>query len=384
MKINKFLFTTLAAITFFTSCESDDDFMIDQEEQEEEIIDPEPEEEEEPVEEEEEEPAGAYANGVFILNEGNFGAGNSTVSFLNAEMDGVTNNIYAEVNSDALLGDTGQSIAFYEEYAFIVMNVSNTIEVVNKNTFESVATISEGLQNPRYIAFANGNAYVTNWGDGSNAEDDYIAVINTESFEVTENIAVVEGPEAIVENEGNLYVAHLGGYSFNDKISVISATDNTVSETITVGDRPNSLEIEDGFLWISTGGLPSYAEAETAGKIVKVDLISNEVVAEMEFTSTTDHPGNLDIEDDIVYYTLGKTVYSFSEDATALPETAFAELSDVASLYGFEVEGGVIYAASANADFTGNGDLYLYSTTDGSLLDSFEVGINPSGVYFND
>ncbi|MDT0690246.1 hypothetical protein RM549_10655 [Salegentibacter sp. F188] len=384
MKINKFFIAALAAFTFLTSCESDDEFMTTGEEQEEEIIDPDPVEEEEEEEPEEEEPAGAYTSGIFILNEGNFGAGNSTVSFLNAEMDNITNNIFAEVNADAVLGDTGQSIAFYEDHAFIVLNVSNTIEIVDRNTFESVATISEGLENPRYVAFANGNAYVTNWGDGSNAEDDYVAVIDMETYEITENIAVVEGPERIVENDGNLYVAHLGGYSFNDKVSVINAADNTVSETITVGDRPNSLEIEDDFLWISTGGLPSYAEAETAGKIVKIDLNSNEIVAEMEFANNTDHPGNLDIEDDMIYYTLGKNVYTFSEEATTLPESAFAEMAEVASLYGFEVEDGIIYAASANSDFTGNGDLYLYNTSDGSLLNSFEVGINPNGIYFND
>lgn len=362
MKINKFLLLAMAAVTFFTSCESDDPMN--------EI--PGPDEQ------------GDYSNGVFILNEGNFGSGNSSVTFLNAETEELSHNIFSEVNEGAALGDVAQSMSFNEDLAFIVLNVSNKIEVVNRNTFESIATIDEGLQNPRFVAFSNGFAYVTNWGDGSDPEDDYVAVINTETYEITENISVVEGPETIIEENGNLYVAHLGGYSFNNVLTVIDPAQNLVAETITVGDRPNSLEVNNGFLWVTTGGLPSYAAEETAGKIVKIDLSTNEIAQEYTFSNTTDHPGNLEIEENMVYYTLGNSVFRFNTDDEQLPETAFAELEDVTSLYGFEVANGNIYAASANSDFTGNGDLYVYSTSDGSLINSYEVGINPNGIYFNE
>ncbi|MDT0676309.1 YncE family protein [Autumnicola musiva] len=362
MKINKVFILALAAITFFTSCENDDDLN------------------EIPVAE------GDYANGIFILNEGVFNSGNSTVSFLDEETGTVVKDVFAAENSGAALGDTGQGMGFYEDYAFIVVNVSNTVEVVDRNSFETVATIDEGLQNPRHIAFTNRNAYVTNWGDGTNAEDDYVAVIDLENFTVSENISIEEGPEEIVEENGMLYIAQNGGYSVNNKITVIDASTNEVTETITVGNRPGSMEIEDGYLWVAVAGMGSYPDpaAETAGKIVKIDLTSNEIASEFTFPNSTDHPANLDIENDKIYYTLGKSVYTFNETDTELPETAFAELTDVASLYGFEVENGNIYAASANADFTGDGDLFIYSTADGSLLNSYEVGINPNGVYFNE
>ncbi|MDT0686702.1 YncE family protein [Autumnicola psychrophila] len=360
MKINKIFITALAVITFLTSCESDDDINGSSV------------------------PEGDYSNGIFILNEGVFNSGNSTVSFLDEETGTVIKDVFADENSGAALGDTGQTMGLYDDNAFVVMNVSNKIEVVDRSTFKSVATIDEGLQNPRYIAFAEGNAYVTNWGDSSNPDDDYVAVIDLESFIISETISVVKGPEEIVEESGMLYIAH--GNSANDKISVLDAATNEVTKTITVGVRPGSMEIEDGYLWVAVAGMGSYPDpdAESAGKIVKVDLSSHEIVAEMEFTNSTDHPGNLDLEDDMVYYTLGKTVYSFGEDAIALPETALAELTEVAFLYGLEVEDGVIYAASAKADFSSDGDLYLYSASDGSFIDSFEVGINPNGVYFND
>jgi hypothetical protein len=41
--------------------------------------------------------------------------------------------------------------------------VSNTIQVVNRYSFKSIATIDKDLKNPSYIVFANGKGYVTNW-----------------------------------------------------------------------------------------------------------------------------------------------------------------------------------------------------------------------------
>ncbi|QCY71257.1 hypothetical protein FHG64_18695 [Antarcticibacterium flavum] len=361
MKINNFLSLAIAAVALFTSCQSDD------------AINNMPE----PVAEEE------FSNGIFILNEGNFGGGNSSVAFVDEEHSEVSLNVFSEANAGMALGDVAQSMGFYEDYAFIVVNVSNKIEIVNRNTFEHVATIDEGLENPRFLTFSNGFAYVTNWGDGSNPEDDFVAVIDIDSFTILENIAVEEGPEAIVEANGILYVAHLGGFSFNDKISVINTANNTVEETIIVGDRPNSLEITNNSLWVATGGLPSYAEQETAGKIVRIDLATGEIEEELFFPNPTDHPANLRIDNDIIYYTLNGDVYSFTAGAEDLPVIPFLEMAEVASLYGFEVEEGYIYAASANADFTGDGDLYIYDATNGSLINDFKVGINPNGIYFN-
>lgn len=359
MKISKLLFTAMAASFFITSCSNDDD-----------VTTP-------PVE------TGDYENGIFVINEGNFGSGNASISFIDTNLENVTNNVFSSVNDGEALGDTGQSMAFYENYAFIVVNVSNKIEVVERTTFERVATIDEGLVNPRYVAFANGNAYVTNWGDGGNAGDDYIAVIDVESFEIEENIGVAEGPERILSDAERLYVAHQGGWSFNNTISVIDATSNTMVESITVGDVPNSMEIAQGSLWISSGGLPSYAEQETAGRISQVDLVTLEVVNNYEFPNATDHPSNLTVEEGQVFYTLGNSLYTFSTNEDELPEEALLVMEEVSQPRDLEVQGNRIYVTSASSDYTGNGALFVYDLTDASLLNELEVGIIPGGIYFN-
>ena len=359
MNFKKFFMLALAGCTFLVSCENDDD------------LNGVPEEEQ-----------GEYSSGIIVLNEGVFGSGNSSVAFVDEDAGTVSDSIFYKANSEAALGDVAQSIAFHEDYAFIVVNVSNKVEVVDRNTFESIATIESGLVNPRYIAFSGEQAYVSNWGDGNDPDDDYIAVINTETFSIEENIGVKNGPEKLLADDDRIYVAHEGGYTAtdNDKISVINTTTNVVEEIITVGDNPVSLEIDNGVLWVAASGYP-YAPNETAGRILTIDLATYEVLQEFEFPNATDHPRNLELENGLVYFTLGNSVYAFDQNEENLPESEVLVMEEVQILGGLEVENSRIYATSRNSSYTGTGDLFIYNFADGSLLESYEVGINPNEVH---
>lgn len=323
-----------------------------------------------------------FAGGIFVLNEGNFGSGNSSVSFLDPKTEEITHNIFSDANGSSL-GDTATDIGFFEDLAFVVVNVSNTIEIVDRNTFVTVATINTNLENPRKIAFLDGLAYVTNWGDGSDPEDDYVAVFDAESFELITKISVEEGPEAILAEGNRIFVAHQGGWNFNNSISVISA--NEVEKTIEVGEVPNSLTVGNGFLWVSSSGLPDYADAgATAGSISKIDISTLEVVQEYNFQDVQNYPKNVSFDNSRVFYTMVDGVYSFDATETSLPATPDFILNEAVFLYGFAVYGGKVYAASANSDFTGNGKLMVYEAAGADRLQMYETGINPNGIFFNE
>lgn len=325
------------------------------------------------------EPSGAYTEGIFILNEGNYTQGNSTVSYLDPQSGNITHSIFNTVNGQDL-GDTATDIGFYEDLAFIVVNVSNTIQVVDGHTFEIVATIDSDLNNPRKIAFLDGMAYVTNWGEASNPDDDYVAVYNAEDFELATKIAVEEGPEEILEQGNRIFVAHLGGWNYNNVVSVIS--NNEVIKTIEVGEGPNSLAAGNEFLWVSASGLPDWL-GETAGSISKISLSTLEVAQNYVFEDVSQHPNYLNLHDGTVYYTLGSEVYSFATSENSLPATPIYTLEEVEFLYGFTIHEGKAYAASADPGFTGNGKLYIYEAATGSLTATHDAGINPNGAYFN-
>jgi YVTN family beta-propeller protein len=363
MKLNKLMVALFAGSALFVSCNNDDDNNNG--------------------------PQGAYDNGILILNEGGFMAGNASVSFLSDTLS-LQNNIYAANNPGAVLGDTGQDIGLHENYAYIVLNFSNKIEVVNRYTFAHVATIESGLVNPRYIAFEGGKAYVTNWGDATVTTDDYVAVINLATNAVTTTIPVAEGPEAIVEEDGKLYVAHKGGYGYGNTVTVINGESNTVATTITVGDVPGSMEVEDNKLYVLNEGLPSYVNDvdpslnETAGSLSVINLNNNTVVSTVAFEGMA-HPQNIDIEDDKIYCTVGSEIFSFTPgaDLPAAPHAIFSTTPQgVYGVYAFAVEDGRIYVGDAG-NYTSNGKVYIYSLT-GTLQNEFTVGVIPSGFYFND
>ena len=321
-----------------------------------------------------------FNNGIFVLNEGNFQQGNSSVTYIDPATGEVLHNIFEGVN-EVPLGDTATDLAFFEDHAFIVLNVSNTIEIVDPVTFESIATIDSDLHNPRKIAFLERMLYVTNWGEGSDATDDYVAVFDTQNFELLAKIPVAEGPEDILSSNGNIFVAHGGGWNFNNKISVITGTE--LHKVIEVGDIPNSIAAADGSLWVSSAGLPDYA-GETAGSISQIDLSSLTVEKTFSFPDAGQHPDHLSHYNGNIYYTLRDEVFSFSTSATELPTISAFPIGEVAYLYGFEIHEGKVYTASANADFTGNGKLFIYDLAGGNLLAQYNTGINPNGIFFNE
>lgn len=362
MKLNKLMVALFAGSALLVSCNNDDDAT--------------------------DTPQGAYDNGILILNEGGFMAGNASVSFISDTLS-LQNNIYGANNGGAVLGDTGQDIGLHGQYAYIVLNASNKIEVVNRYTFAHVASITTGLVNPRYIAFEGGKAYVTNWGDGGVTTDDYVAVINLATNAVTTTIPVAEGPENIVENDGKLYVAHKGGYGYGNKITVINGDQNTVTTTITVGDVPGSLEVEDDKLYVLNEGLPSYVNQvdpslnETTGSLSVINLNSNTVERTVNFTGTV-HPQNLVIEDDKIYYTVDSGIYSTTLGSTSFPAAPLFTTTpqEVYGVYALAVEDGHIYVGDAG-NYSANGKVYIYSLS-GTLENTFTVGVIPSGFYFND
>lgn len=353
MKLNKLILTVLAGSMLFVSC-SDDDAASGM--------------------------TGPFTNGILVLNQGGFGAGDAEVSFLSHNME-LQNNIFSGMNGGAALGDTGQSIGIEGNNAYIVVNNSQKIEVVDRVYFRHVATITQGLNNPRYIAFDNNKAYVTNWGDGMSTTDDFVAVIDLATNAVTATIPVAEGPEKIVSENGKLYVAHYGGFGYGNTVTVIDSTTDTVETTINVGDVPNSLEVANGMLYVLSGGMPSWSGAETNGELHVINLSNNEVDHSVQFSQHG--PSNLDIEGGNIYYTINSGVYKMDVTATALPAEPLFTTTDQGAygVYSFAVSSGHIYLGDAG-DYNSAGKVYVHDIN-GQLHHTFTVGVVPAGFYFN-
>lgn len=322
-------------------------------------------------------PKGAYDNGILISHEGKYPEGIGTVSYISNDFSTVENDVFLNVNGRGL-GSVAQSIAFNGDLAYIVMNVSNKIEVVNRYTFESVATIDSDLSNPRYMTFVSGKGYVTNWGDGDIPTDDFVAIINLDTNTVSDKIPVEEGPESIVSNGKTIYVAHKGGYSQNNIVSVINPSSNALT-TITVGDVPNSMVFDkQGTLYVLSGGIPSWKENTTAGKLSVINTTTNTVSSTLDFEDGQ-HPSHLSYGQSLYYY-MNKEVYKLAMGSSTLPTNP--EISNV-NFYYMTVRNGVLYAVDAG-DYISNGTMKTFDLTTKAETHSKTVGLIPGGIYFND
>ena len=310
---------------------------------------------------------GDFENGYFISNEGNFGSPNAAVTFIANDLTQVTQDVFSGVNSTTL-GDVLQSISFDDDYAFLVVNNSNKIEVVNRYTFQSVATITEKISKPRYAEIEDGKLYVTNSTKKS------VEVYDAKSFAHIATIAIDRAVEEIKEDNGFLYVMN-AAFGSGKNITVIDSNTNTVVKTITVGEGLNSIEIEDGIL---------YALHKTG--ITKITTSNNEVIGEIPFAEGLKNASKLEIANNFLYFISGSKIFKFNKNVAILSNTELVDTQVTGESYflgyGFNVIGNKIFYSDVKG-FTENSELKVYDLN-GKFLKSFTGGMGANGVYSND
>ena len=312
-------------------------------------------------------PLGAYDNGVLILNEGNFGTPNGSVSYISNDLATFQNDIFKLVNTPTVLGDVAQSMTFSNEKAFIVVNNSNEVEVVNRYTFKSLGTITEKLANPRYSVVLNDKLYVTN------SISKAVTVYDAKSYAYVTSIPLNKTAEKIVTANGKLYVTN-AAYGSGTEVTVINPISNTVSKTITLANGINSIEEKNGSVYVLSG-------TSTKNTLSKINT-TNDTATSIE-SAAVKSAINMDIDGDKMYYTQGTEVYAISLTATTFSDKALFSVKDSSwsTFYGFGVIDGKIYSGDANA-FTSDGTVTVYSST-GTALKTLTAGKGPNGFYSN-
>ena len=173
--------------------------------------------------------------GFYILNEGNMGSNKCTLDYFDYAKGNYYRNIYAEINPNVLkeLGDVGNDIKIYGSKMYIVVNVSNKIEVLDAKTAKRITSIP--LQNCRYLAFKDGKAYASSYAGpvdiNPNAPKGKVVEIDTASLTVKREATVGYQPEEIEIVGNQLFVANSGGYMVPNYDKTISVIDlNTFTE----------------------------------------------------------------------------------------------------------------------------------------------------------
>ena len=304
---------------------------------------------------------------VLILNEGNFGWGNASITAYGPNNLQTVQGAYFGAN-DLPLGDVCQSGIRWANRYLVVVNNSNKIVLLDTNTLEQVVEVP-ALGSPRYVLPTHGGkAYV------SDLYANELGLLDISKGEFVFTITVPGWVEEMEYVNGFLY----GTCPQNDQIIQLDTASNEVIDSISIPAGPSSLvKDRNGMLWALSSGF-SGANA----RITMVDPAANAVIKTFEF-GAGEQPVQLKIngEGDVLYYMLGAGVYKMPIESTSL--SAAALISGYGqTLYGLSINPATeeIYVMDAK-DFIQPGEAYRF-TRNGELIDSIECGIIPQAIVF--
>lgn len=320
----------------------------------------------------------SQGNGVFVVNEGNFGHGNASLSYLNIDSLKMEQNIFSSVNGRPL-GDVAHSMQIINNEAWIVVNNSARIQVASLADMQSVNTIT-GLTSPRFILPVSGNkAYVSDFYDSK------ISVLDLENKKILRSIDLGRSSEQMIMAGDFVFVAFWSNYAFpakvNNQLMVISKTSGQLIDSITVGREPNSMVADkNGKLWVlCSGGFMN----EEKPSLWCIDPENMQVEKTFHFPETHSSPSAMcrNADRDTLFF-LNNGVFSMPVDSDALPENPLIEETEgLFYALGIHPESSQIYLSDA-VDYQQRGLVFRYSA-DGHLIDSYRAGIIPGKFVFD-
>lgn len=204
--------------------------------------------------------------GMYVLNEGNMGSNKASIDYLDLDEKKPTvhyhRNIYSERNPNVVkeLGDVGNDIKIYGSKLWIVVNVSNKVEVTTADSCKRITQIN--IPNCRYLAFKDGFAYVSSYVGPVKLDKDaplgMVYKVDTVDFKKKDSVVVGYQPEELCIVDNKLYVANSGGYrmpNYDNTLSEIDLTTFKEIRKIKVGLNLHHCQVDHyGQIWVTSRG----------------------------------------------------------------------------------------------------------------------------------
>ncbi len=254
--------------------------------------------------------------GVFIINEGNFSSGNSSLTYYNPMDDTAISQVFYRANK-VPLGDVAQSMYFYKNRAFISVNNSGTVYCIDPSNGSYLGSVTN-LMSPREIlVIDDSKAYISDFLSPG------ITIFNPQTYEITGSIEIGKTTEAMLLHDNKVLVSNWSSYNqtkANNTIMVIDPSTDTFVDSIVVGIEPQSMVIDKGGnLWVLCSGGFSGDENPS---LWNINLGDNSLVRKYIFPDILSSPEDLCINSTKdTLYLLNKDVFAMSIEVESIPET---------------------------------------------------------------
>lgn len=308
-------------------------------------------------------------NSVLVINEGNYGWGNSSISLYDPTSNSVLTDYYKQQNNNLSLGDVCQSITKYNNAYYVVVNNSNKIEVLNAFNFKKTATIN-GLNSPRYFLPVTYNkAYV------SDLYANAIQIVDMNSNAISGSIPCMKGTEQMVLIYNKAFITNIN----SNYCYVVNTATDELTDSIYVGKNASSIVIDkNSKIWTLSKGSVS---PSILGSLKRINPITLAVEQNLVFNST-DSPWRLCYNKtrDTLYY-LNNGVFKFAIDNIQLPVNPI--VSQGSKLFyglGVNFKDYTIYVSDA-VDYVQKSKIEIYNSN-GALIQKFNSGFISNGFMF--
>ncbi|MEK6480048.1 DUF5074 domain-containing protein [Catalinimonas sp. 4WD22] len=322
----------------------------------------------------------ALGDNIIIINEGNFGQGNGSITLLDRDMDTVSNNAFASANAARNLEASVQSVTVEGNEAFIICNTADKIEIVDAATFEAIEAPIEAdsLISPRYMDVVGDKAYVSVWGsfdENYMLPESKVAVIDLNDYSIIKYIATEDGAEDVQAVGDKIFVAN----SYTNMLTVINTDTDEIEEVITLDGSPQWLETYENDLWVSVTG--------AASQFVRINPDDNSIEASVSVAgSNSNGKFTINEELDMIYFigaepwpATATAIYSLAIDgASASPEEVVS--GEYFYAIGSDPVTNNIFIGNSNS-FQGEGTVLEYDS-EGELLETYSVGVGPNSFVF--
>lgn len=336
-----------------------------------------------------------YRTGAYVVNSGNmYSKIESSLTAIDYASSTATQNVFKTANGRTL-GNTANDGIVYGNKIYLAVDQSNTIEVIDKKTKQSIKQIkttellgnAEGAH-PRHIIAGGGNVYFTTYGG-------YVAAVDTTSFALQKKWQVGNYPEGLVFGNHTLYVANSNYGAGGGNISCINLSNDNV-ETKNIGgvNNPTGIYYAAGLLYVLDNQYydASYnAYGENALRAVDFAVGKSQKVADGNYAVCVT-PGAITRTQ--VFYVLNApfggtpSVSALAAGSTQAQTMTLSEMPvSPCGIFADPLNGHIFVLSyrlgdKGNPDYNGNGYVVEYDRA-GQKQHEYETGVGSCAMFFD-
>jgi len=319
---------------------------------------------------------------AYIIHEGNYGSGNSSLSYKHLEQDILNDFIYRTANQGEILGDIFQSMLIDDEDMYLSINNSNQIIICDRKSMMKKYVIP--LFSPRYMYLVTPyKMYITS------LYVPYIYVVNPSNYTVVDTLIMPHNNiEKLYVDGDRVYVSSWD--TAHQNIYVIDSKDDILVDSIHINAAASNdlLMDKNGLLWVFSGN----ADQGVPYKITVIDPLTKAIQNQWTSSATTEwiKPCMDSNQENLFWIALdygvsseGMGVYRMGVEDVTMPVTAFIPAQRWQYYYGLAWNpiDQEIWVGDPKS-FSEKSKIYIYSP-EGAVKDSFVTQLGVGGFYFS-